>query len=134
MFILRTASGKQCHTNNSRAAACGFGHVGSLSRQTSGIASSLEQAVSQLSGGNQQKVVFARASCQNPQVTEAPGPTRDVDLGAKKQLCALLRDLAGKGLEVVVVSDEEDEIAQLAKRVVIAFEGKLVGNCAANTR
>ena len=56
----------------------------------------------------------------------ALSPTRGVDVGAKEQLYALLRDLASKGLGVVVVSDEEDEIAQLANRVVIVFEGKLV--------
>jgi ABC-type sugar transport system ATPase subunit len=102
-------------------------HVGSLARQTNVICSSLEQAVSQLSGGNQQKVVFARALCQNPQVIVALSPTRGVDVGAKEQLYALLRDLASKGLGVIVVSDEEDEIAQLASRVVIVFEGKITG-------
>jgi ABC-type sugar transport system ATPase subunit len=101
-------------------------HVGTLARQTNVIAASLEQAVSQLSGGNQQKVVFARALCHNPQVVVALSPTRGVDVGAKEQLYALLRDLASKGLGVVVVSDEEDEIAQLANRVVIVFEGKIV--------
>jgi ABC-type sugar transport system ATPase subunit len=101
-------------------------HVGGLAKQTNVIASSLEQAVSQLSGGNQQKVVFARALCQNPQVIIALSPTRGVDVGAKEQLYALLRDLASKGLGVIVVSDEEDEIAQLANRVVIVFKGKIV--------
>ncbi len=57
----------------------------------------------------------------------ALSPTRGVDVGAKEQLYALLRDLASKGLGVIVVSDEEDEIAQLASRVVIVFEGKITG-------
>jgi len=107
-------------------------HVGRLARLTNVIASSLEQAVSQLSGGNQQKVVFARALCRNPEIIVALSPTRGVDIGAKEQLYALLRDLASKGLGIVVVSDEEDEIAQLANRVVIVFEeqvmDELVGN------
>jgi ABC-type sugar transport system ATPase subunit len=101
-------------------------HVGRLAQQTDVIASSLEQAVSQLSGGNQQKVVFARALCQNPEVLVALSPTRGVDVGAKEQLYALLRDLASKGLGIIVVSDEEDEIAQLANRVVIVFENQIV--------
>ncbi|MDE3026827.1 MAG: sugar ABC transporter ATP-binding protein [Paracoccaceae bacterium] len=101
-------------------------HVGKLAKQTNVIASSLEQAVSQLSGGNQQKVVFARALCRDPEVVVALSPTRGVDVGAKEQLYALLRDLAKKGLGIVVVSDEEDEIAQLANRVVIVFEGQIV--------
>ena len=101
-------------------------HVGELARLTGVIASSLEQPVGQLSGGNQQKVVFARSLCRNPDVIVALSPTRGVDVGAKEQLYALLRDLASKGLGVVVVSDEEDEIEQLANRVVIVFEGKIV--------
>src|SRR4051812_41557093 len=101
-------------------------HVGRLVRQTNVIASSLEQPVSQLSGGNQQKVVFARALCRDPEVIVALSPTRGVDVGAKEQLYALLRDLASKGLGVIVVSDEEDEISQLANRVVIVFEGRIV--------
>jgi ABC-type sugar transport system ATPase subunit len=102
-------------------------HVGQLARQTRVIASSLEQAVSQLSGGNQQKVVFARSLCRSPEVVVAMSPTRGVDVGAKEQLYALLRDLASKGMGIIVVSDEEDEIEQLANRVVIVFEAKIVG-------
>lgn len=101
-------------------------HVGRLAKQTNVICSSLEQAVGQLSGGNQQKVVFARALCRDPNVVVALSPTRGVDVGAKEQLYALLRNLASKGLGVVVVSDEEDEIVQLANRVVIVVEGKIV--------
>jgi ABC-type sugar transport system ATPase subunit len=101
-------------------------HVGRLAKQTNVIASSLEQPVSQLSGGNQQKVVFARALCRDPEIIVALSPTRGVDVGAKEQLYALLRDLAGKGMGVIVVSDEEDEIAQLANRVVIVFEGRIL--------
>ena len=97
-----------------------------LTTKTNVIASSLDQAVSQLSGGNQQKVVFARALCRDPQVFIAMSPTRGGDVGAKEQLYALLRDLASKGLGVIVVSDEEDEIDQLANRVVIVFEGHVV--------
>lgn len=101
-------------------------HVGELARITHVISSSMEQPVSQLSGGNQQKVVFARSLCRNPDVIVALSPTRGVDVGAKEQLYALLRELASKGLGVVVVSDEEDEIEQLANRVVIVFEGRIV--------
>jgi ABC-type sugar transport system ATPase subunit len=102
-------------------------HVRTLSRQTNVIASSLEQPVSQLSGGNQQKVVFARSLCRSPQVLVAMSPTRGVDVGAKEQLYGLLRRLAQQGLGVVVVSDEEDEIEQLANRVVIIQDGQIAG-------
>ena len=56
----------------------------------------------------------------------ALSPTRGVDVGAKEQLYALLRDLASKGLGVIVVSDEEDEITQLANLVVINFKRQVV--------
>lgn len=102
-------------------------HVQGLTSQTGVIAASLEQPVSQLSGGNQQKVVFARALCRGPQVIVALSPTRGVDVGAKEQLYALLRGLAAKGLGVVVVSDEETEIEQLANRVTIVFEDRVAG-------
>ena len=101
-------------------------HVSDLARQTRVVASSLEQPVSQLSGGNQQKVVFARALCRSPQVIVAMSPTRGVDVGAKEQLYGLLRDLARRGMGIVIVSDEEDEIEQLANRVAIIVEGKFV--------
>jgi len=100
-------------------------YVDRLTQETHVVASSLEQPVGQLSGGNQQKVVFARALCRDPHVVVALSPTRGVDVGAKEQLYGLLRDLARKGLGVVVVSDEEDEIAQLANRVVIVFDGEV---------
>ena len=100
-------------------------HVERLAQQTHVVASSLEQPVSQLSGGNQQKVVFARALCRAPEIVVALSPTRGVDVGAKEQLYALLRGLACEGLGVVVVSDEEDEIAQLANRVVIVFDDEV---------
>lgn len=89
-------------------------------------AASLGQAVGQLSGGNQQKVVFARALCRDPKVIVALSPTRGVDVGAKEQLYALLRDLASKGLAVIVISDEHEEIDQLANRVVIVYEHRVV--------
>ncbi|WP_313195233.1 sugar ABC transporter ATP-binding protein [Shinella zoogloeoides] len=101
-------------------------HVQHLAKQTNVISSSLEQPVGQLSGGNQQKVVFARALCRSPEVIVALSPTRGVDVGAKEQLYALLRDLAKNGLAVVVVSDEEDEIDQLANRVVIVVHDQIV--------
>ena len=100
-------------------------HVPRLTAQTNVIASSLEQPVAHLSGGNQQKVVFARSLCRDPEVIVALSPTRGVDVGAKEQLYGLLRKLASEGLGVVVVSDEEDEIEQLANRVVIVFEGRI---------
>jgi ABC-type sugar transport system ATPase subunit len=97
-----------------------------LIRATDVIASSPEQAVMHLSGGNQQKVVFARALCRDPKVIVALSPTRGVDVGAKEQLYQLLRKLAAQGIGIVVVSDEHEEIDQIANRVLIVFENDIV--------
>lgn len=100
--------------------------VDDLMKSTDVIASSSSQAAMHLSGGNQQKVVFARALCHNPSVLVALSPTRGVDVGAKEQLYKLLRDLAQKGLGVVVVSDEHEEIDQIANRVLIIHDNGIV--------
>lgn len=97
-----------------------------LIQSTDVIASSPEQAVMHLSGGNQQKVVFARALSRSPQVLVALSPTRGVDVGAKEQLYELLRKLAQTGIGIVIVSDEHEEIDQIANRVIIVFENKVV--------
>jgi ABC-type sugar transport system ATPase subunit len=90
------------------------------------IASSSEQAAMHLSGGNQQKVVFARALCRAPEVLIALSPTRGVDVRAKEQLYDLLRSLAARGIGIVVVSDEHEEIDQIANRVLIIYENAIV--------
>lgn len=100
--------------------------IDELMKSTDVIASSREQAAMHLSGGNQQKVVFARALCRGPKVLVALSPTRGVDVGAKEQLYDLLRSLAERGLGVVVVSDEHEEIDQIANRVLIVYENGIV--------
>jgi len=102
--------------------------ISDLMKATDVIASSSAQAVAQLSGGNQQKVVFARALCRSPNVLVALSPTRGVDVGAKEQLYELLRKLAAQGIGVIVVSDEHEEIDQIANRVLIVFENHIVAN------
>jgi ABC-type sugar transport system ATPase subunit len=99
--------------------------VEELMAATDVIASSSAQAAMHLSGGNQQKIVFARALCRSPQVIVALSPTRGVDVGAKEQLYELLRKLAIEGIGVIVVSDEHEEIDQIANRVLIIFENSI---------
>lgn len=98
-----------------------------LAHKTDVIASSMEQSVAQLSGGNQQKVVFARALCRSPRVIVALSPTRGVDVGAKEQLYQLLRELAAEGIGILVVSDEHEEIDQIANRVIVVVNNQIVG-------
>jgi ribose transport system ATP-binding protein len=81
--------------------------------------------VSGLSGGNQQKVVFARwlhARCRILLIDE---PTRGVDVGAKREIYALLRDLAANGVAIVMVSSELPEILGLSDRIVVMREGQV---------
>jgi ABC-type sugar transport system ATPase subunit len=78
-----------------------------------------------LSGGNQQKVVFARALLQSPRLLICDEPTRGVDVGAKQEIYAFLRSLAAQGVGVLVISSEFAELNTLCDRIVVMFEGRL---------
>ncbi len=80
-----------------------------------------------LSGGNQQKVLFARAFMDDLKLLIADEPTRGVDVGAKRQIYELLADLASRGTAVLVVSSEMEEVLGLAHRVVVMRQGRVVG-------
>ena len=80
-----------------------------------------------LSGGNQQKVLFARAFMSDLKLLIADEPTRGVDVGAKRQIYELLADLAVHGTGVLVVSSEMEEVIGLAHRVVVMRQGRIVG-------
>jgi len=79
-----------------------------------------------LSGGNQQKVLFARMMLCNPNIVLADEPTRGVDIGAKRAIYDLLVSLAADGLGVVLISSELEEILGLAHRVLVMRRGRLV--------
>jgi ABC-type sugar transport system ATPase subunit len=83
------------------------------------------QKVRKLSGGNQQKVMFARAVAGTPRVLLLDEPTRGVDVGAKSDIHALLRGLAAHGTGIVVVSSDHEELLQLCSRVVVMREGRV---------
>jgi rhamnose transport system ATP-binding protein len=82
--------------------------------------------VGALSGGNQQKVLFARTLLCEPQVMIADEPTRGVDVGAKLAIYELLTKLASEGLGVILISSELDEILGLAHRVLVMRRGRIV--------
>jgi D-xylose transport system ATP-binding protein len=90
-------------------------------------AASLEVAVGTLSGGNQQKVVLGRALMTGPKVVLLDEPTRGIDIGAKAEIYALVRELTERGLAVVLVSSELPELIGLADRIVMLCEGQLGG-------
>jgi simple sugar transport system ATP-binding protein len=81
----------------------------------------------QLSGGNLQKVVLGREFDSDPRVLIAASPTRGLDVSAIETVHAYLRDAAGNGMGVLLISEDLDEILALADRIVVMFEGAVVG-------
>jgi len=90
-------------------------------------ARSLSQQVSYLSGGNQQKVLFAKWISRKPRVLLADEPTRGVDVGAKADIHRLLRDAAQEGAAVVMISSELPEIMELSDRIAVMSNGVIRG-------
>ena len=79
-----------------------------------------------LSGGNQQKALFARSLLSRPTLLIADEPTRGVDVGAKRAIYELIVELAQEGLGVMLISSEIDEILGLAHRVLVMRGGRIV--------
>lgn len=86
---------------------------------------SAEQAVLELSGGNQQKVVIARWLARNCSVLLFDEPTRGIDVAAKDTIYQLLRDLAAEGKALVVVSSELTELMALCDRILVMSAGSI---------
>jgi ABC-type sugar transport system ATPase subunit len=89
-------------------------------------AGSPSHLVRSLSGGNQQKVMFARSSAGRPRLLIADEPTRGVDVGAKRAIYDLITAQAAAGMAVLIVSSELDEVIGLAHRVLVMREGEIV--------
>ena len=88
---------------------------------------SLIMMVKRLSGGNQQKVVLGKCLATNCKVIILDEPTRGIDVGAKREIYKIIRDLVKEGLAVIIVSSELPEIIGLADRAIVLREGRLVG-------
>jgi galactofuranose transport system ATP-binding protein len=89
-------------------------------------ASSPRQLAGELSGGNQQKVLLARWLCLAPTVLILDEPTRGIDVGAKAEVQALVDELAERGLGVVLISSELEEVVEGSDEVVVLREGVVV--------
>lgn len=87
---------------------------------------SAEAPIAALSGGNQQKVLFARSLARKPIVLLADEPTRGVDAGARIELYRILRDAADEGAAVVVLSSDAIELEGLCNRVLVFSRGQIV--------
>ncbi len=86
----------------------------------------LDAPVGALSGGNQQKVLFARWLLEQPRVLLLDEPTRGVDIGAKLAIYELIVSLAAEGIAIVVISSEAEEVIGLAHRVLVMRRGGVV--------
>ena len=98
--------------------------VTKLAQQLRIKASSLDQRVETLSGGNQQKVAIAKVLMAKPKVIILDEPTRGIDIGAKIEVYQLIRQLACEGLGVILISSELPEITGLCDRVLVLSQGK----------
>ena len=90
-------------------------------------AASLDTLVGTLSGGNQQKVVLARWMSLAPKVIVFDEPTRGIDVGAKAEIYQLIRNLAARGVAVIMISSDMEEILANSDRVAVMHEGRVTG-------
>ncbi len=88
---------------------------------------SLEQHVSRLSGGNQQKVAIGKLLNTQSSILIFDEPTRGIDVGAKREIYHLIRQLADEGAAVVLVSSELEEILGLSDRILVMHHGRVTG-------
>ena len=91
-------------------------------------ASGPDQKVRELSGGNQQKVLLARLHVPAPQGAPLDEPTRGIDVGAKAEVQALIAELAEKGLGVVLISSELEEVVEGSDTVLVLRDGAALGS------
>lgn len=91
---------------------------------------SISTCVGNLSGGNQQKVVLAKWLATRPKVLLLDEPTRGIDINAKREIYALIDELARGGVGVVIVSSELPEILAIADRILVLAEGRLTAELA----
>ncbi len=95
-----------------------------LARHVQLRATGTEQSVGDLSGGNQQKVVFARAMAGTPRLLLLDEPTRGVDVGAKFEIYTLIREMSAQGCSVLLASSDLPELLGLCDRIVILQDGR----------
>jgi simple sugar transport system ATP-binding protein len=86
---------------------------------------SVESPVQTLSGGNQQRVVLAKWIATEPKLLILDGPTVGVDVAAKGAIHEIVRDLAAKGMGIIVISDELAEVFHNCKRVIVMHKGRI---------
>lgn len=97
-----------------------------------GISGRIEQSLRELSGGNQQKAVLARALTGKPRLLLLDEPTRGVDIEAKRSIHAQVQQLVDTGCTVLISSSDVPELLELCDRILVMREGKVVADLAAS--
>ena len=90
------------------------------------VATGIEQQTNTLSGGNQQKVLFAKWLIPSPRVLILDEPTRGIDVGAKAEIHRIVSQLAGQGMAVILISDDAQEVMGMADRIIVFRGGRIV--------
>ncbi|MCH8532011.1 MAG: sugar ABC transporter ATP-binding protein [Saccharospirillum sp.] len=85
-----------------------------------------QQAVGNLSGGNQQKIVIGKWLSMHPRVLIVDEPTRGIDVGSKSEIHKLIRELAATGYAIIVISSEMPEILHVSDRIVAMYSGEII--------
>ena len=88
---------------------------------------SSEQLVKNLSGGNQQKVVLAKAMATNCEILIFDEPTRGIDVGAKQEIYGLMCRLAEEGKSIIMISSEMPELLGMSDRIIVMSNGEKAG-------
>lgn len=92
-----------------------------------GVKGKLDQRLSALSGGNQQKVVIAKWVARSPRIFILDEPTRGIDVGARYEIYCVITELARSGMAVIIVSSDLDEVLGMSHRVLVLSRGKQRG-------
>jgi len=90
-------------------------------------APSLQAAVGQLSGGNQQKIVLSKWLLNDPKILILDEPTRGIDVGAKYEIYKIMNDLVKQGVGIIMISSELPEVMGMSDRILVMSEGRITG-------
>lgn len=92
-----------------------------------GVKGQVRQQADELSGGNQQKVILAKWLAKDPAVVILDEPTRGIDVGARSSIYEIIVELARKGIAVIVVSSDLEEVLGISNRILVMAQGKMAG-------
>jgi methyl-galactoside transport system ATP-binding protein len=87
----------------------------------------MKEHISNLSGGNQQKVIISRWLANDPDVLIMDEPTRGIDVGAKHEIYEIMNELASQGKAIIMISSEMPELLGMSDRICVMCNGKLTG-------